>query len=209
MAAIVLRSANRATEPKVRDLVSTDLVRVIARTRQERSMLTNQWLRYWNIWYARHDQQAYRGNLSVYLAIGRRVIETWVTKLKNDAFPPSGKWFQVEAEDLESEDKVVVITSLFNKYLRYMGVRRKFTPLMRTLLVTGNAPVDVGWKQQIREMPAIMEVLNDSGTGKRMEETIARVVQYLGPTARPVDPCRMFVYPTTVNDISEIGRAHV
>lgn len=205
--ASIIRTPNSATDSTVSKKVREQLAPLISRTRDERQLLDTQWLRYDNILKVRHDTVAYRGRHRTYLAIGRRVIENWVTKLKNDLFPDSGKWFVVKPESRDSEEGVEALTALFRRYLwDYMRVRRKAGPILRQLVTFGTAPVDIGWRYSQREVPTLEKVYADAGGNMgRAREVVKKIVDYIGPTCRPVDIFRWYVYPASVNDICDLS----
>lgn len=203
----VLRTRNLATDAAVRKRVEDELVPLLRRTRRNRQLLNTQWLRYDNILKARHDSDAYHGRYRAYLAVGKRVLENWTTKLKNDLFPDSGKWFTVHPESKESEQGVETITALFRRYLfDYMRVRRKSGPILRQLTALGTSPLDIGWRYSEREVPTLEAIAREAGGRvSRVEEKLKRIVEYIGPTLRPVDLFRWYVYPTTVNDLADLS----
>jgi hypothetical protein len=202
----VLRTRNLATETAVVARCTTELVPLIRRTRRDRQLLNQQWLRYDNILKARHDSDAYHGRYRAYLAVGKRVLENWATKLKNDLFPDSGKWFTVNPESRDSEEGVAVIDSLFRRFLwDHMRVRRKSGPILRQLATLGTSPLDIGWRYSERDVPTLQRIYAESGGSiRRATETIKKVVEYIGPTCRPIDLFRWYVYPTTVNDLVDL-----
>lgn len=200
----IVRSPNRAGEPEVEARVKTDLAPLIPRIRDDKAQLHTIAMRHWNIWAARHDSAAYKGRLRAYLTTGRRVIENWVSMLKRSAFPVSGKWYEVNARTKESEDRAPTVQSLFHRELtEYMAIRRKASPMLRGLVVLGTQPVDLGWRVSTREIPTFEEIASGGPSGRVLEERIKRVVEYLGPTLRPVDFFRFYVWPTTVNDLGD------
>src|SRR6267142_4328607 len=105
----VLRSRNLAADPAIARRCKEALAPLIQRTRRERQLLTQQWLRYDNLAKCRHDSDAYHGRLRAYLSVGHRVLENWATKRKNDLFPDSGKWFKITPESRDSEDGVAAL----------------------------------------------------------------------------------------------------
>jgi hypothetical protein len=87
-----------------------------------------------------------------------------------------------------------------------MQVRRKASPILRGIIILGTQPLDIGWRVKASEIPTFEEISIEGGRGKsrrRMEETVKRVVEYLGPTLRPVDFFRWYMWPTTVNDLAD------
>lgn len=202
----ISRTPNLATRPSVMTAVKEKLAPLVRRTRDDRILLRDQWLRYDNILKVRHDSAAYHGRHRAYLSIGRRVIENWVTKLKNDLFPDSGKWFTVHAESRDSEEGAEVLVALYRRYLwDYMRVRRKSGPILRQLVTLGTSPIDIGWRFAQKEIPTLEKIWKDSGGNlDRSKEVLKKVVEYVGPTCRPVDLFRFYVYPASVNDVSDL-----
>lgn len=203
---VVLRYPNLADDPAVQKVCREELAPLLIRTRRERQLLTQQWLRYDNLGKSRHDSDAYHGRLRAYLSTGRRVIDNWVMKLKTDVFPDSGKWFEIHPETHDSEDGVPTLDALFRRYLwEYMRIRRKATPVLRTLVTLGTAPIDIGWRYATRKVPTLQKVWDDAkGNRGRAEAVLKDIVEYIGPTLRPVDLFRFYVYPTSVNDVGDL-----
>lgn len=202
----VIKAKNLANETRVEKRVREKLGPLIRRTRRERHLLNEQWIRYDNLWKVRHDSESYHGRIRANFAIGRRVIENWVTKLKNDLFPDSGKWFQIHPESRDSEEGVEVLAALFRRFLwDHMRVRRKSGPILRQLVTLGTAPVDIGWRYSARDVPTLERVYKESGGNLRKAETVVKqIVDYIGPTCRPVDLFRWYVYPASVNDVADL-----
>lgn len=202
----LVRAPNRASDADVVEAVEKILAPLIKRVREDKQTLNATSLRYWNIWAARHDSNAYNGRTRAYLTTGRRVIENWVAMLKRMAFPVSGRWFEVQAKTIPSEDRAEVVQALLQEYLtRYVNLRRKSSPLLRGLVILGTQPIDQGWKLDARDVPTVEEIVAMAGSDKpaRLQETVKRVVDYLGPTIRPVDFFRWYMWPTTVNDLTD------
>lgn len=201
----ILRTRNLALEPGVVKRITEDYGPLVRRVRRERQLLNEQWLRYDNILKARHDSDSYRGRHRAYFAIGRRVIDNWATKLKNDLFPDSVKWFEVHPESRDSEEGVAVVEATFRRFLwDYMRVRRKSMPMLRQLVTLGNSPLDIGYQYKEREIPTLEVIYHQAhGNQRRVEERVKRIVEYLGPTLRPVDLFRWYAYPTSVNDLTD------
>lgn len=204
---VVLRTPNLARNPSIAKKVKEDWGPLVVHVREERSLLTAQWLRYENILKVRHDSDSYHGRHRAYLAIGRRVIENWVQKLKNDMFPDSGRWFQVKAETKDSEEGINVLEALFRRQLwDYMRVRRKSGPILRQLVTLGTSPIDIGWRYSAKEIPTLQRVYSESkGNLGKAEEVTKKIVDYIGPTCRPIDLFRWYAYPASVNDVGDLS----
>ena len=202
----ILSTRNLAGVAGARDIIREVFSPLALQTRRERQPLNQQWLRYDNLLKSRHDSDAYHGRNRAYLSVGRRVIDNWVTKLKNDLFPDSGKWFAVHAETLDSDDGVPILEALFRRYLLdYMAIRRKASPILRDLVTFGTKPLDIGWRYAHRQVPTIARVWQESGENPaKAAVRLKEIVDYLGPTLRPIDIFRWYVYPTTVNDVSDL-----
>ena len=184
--------ANLAADAKVRARFTAECQSLFGPIRDEKnSILRPQWLRYDRLWSGRHDSNAYRGNVKLYLKTGRRIIENWVQKLTADLFPQSGRWFETIPDHLEDEDKVPTVQSLMRRFAgREMQLRRQQRPWLRTVCTNGTAPSALGWKVHEALMP-VLEPLMDPVTGEMTAKTIERaesILKYLGPTWRPVSP---------------------
>lgn len=204
--AIILKTPNLATDSSVVKKVKEEWAPLVQSTRQERKLLQETWLRYDNLMKVRHDSNAYFGRIRANLPVGRRVMENWVVKLKNDLFPDSGFWMQIRAESQESEEGVATLEALFRRFLwDYMRVRRKAAPILRQLVCLGSSPIDIGWRYTEKEIPTLEKVYKETnGNMGRAKEVLKKIVEYVGPTCRPIDLFRFYVYPTSVNDVCDL-----
>lgn len=205
--ATIVKAPNRLMDSSVLEQTTRELVPLLKQAREDKFSLNMIAMRHWNIWAVRHDSAAYRGRLKAYLASGRRIIENWVSMLKRGLFPVSGKWFEVSARTVESEERAPTVQSVFQRELtEYMAIRRKSAPILRGEVILGTQPLDIGWRVSAREVPTIEEILGEAGSRstRRLVETVRRVITYLGPTLRPVDFFRFYAWPTTVNDVRDL-----
>lgn len=200
-------NANLAADKQVRKRLEEDhqFLSLVRRVRDDRKAFNQILMRHYNIWAAERDNsQSYHGRSRTYIATGRRVIENWVQKLKNDLFS-SNEWFDVLPLRDSFEDRVEPLKSLFRYYFtKHMQLRRKATPFLRQLVTMGTSPVAVTWKQTSRLTPTLEDVLDAAGepTG-RSERKMEQLIEYLGPTFRVVDLFAFYAYPTTVMNLSD------
>ena len=193
---------NLATDRTIRERVTKDLLPLMARTRRERTILRERWLRYYRIWSAEPDQESYRGRVRTYIPVGRRLIENWVTKLKHDLFP-SDEWFDVVAAQESQRDRANAVKTLFTYFFtKHARVRRFTSPWLRQLVTFGTSPVFVSWKRESCERPILEEIMEESRATGRVEETTKEFLNYLGPTFRPVDIFAFYAWPVSAMDVS-------
>jgi len=210
---------NLALDPEIKARVRDELCPLITRTRDERMVLRDRWLRYYRIWSLRHDVQGYRGRTNTYFPIGRRWIEQWVTRLKRDLFPDND-WFACRALREDFEKRLPAKVALQKYWMRrHMRLRRHALPFLRQLVMYGTSPVRNVWRCVEHEQAALQDVLDDEGapTGKTIE-TVEKVADFLGPTFEPVDLFAFYVWPVTASSIDAatlayedrcVARAHV
>src|SRR5262245_32869253 len=210
---------NLALDPEIQARVKSELIPLIKRTRDDRQVLRDRWLRYYRIWSLRHDLQGYRGRTNTYFPIGRRWIEQWVTRLKRDLFPDSD-WFACRALREDFEDRVPAKVALQKYWMRrYMRLRRHALPFLRQLVMYGTSPVRNVWRSLEHMQPALRDVLDDDGSpsGKTVE-VLEKVADFLGPTFEPVDLFAFYVWPVTSSSVDNatlafedrcVSRAHV
>jgi hypothetical protein len=210
---------NLALDPEIKDRVREELSPLLTRTRDERMVLRDRWLRYYRIWSLRHDVQGYRGRTNTYFPIGRRWIEQWVTRLKRDLFPDND-WFACRALAEDFEKRVPAKVALQKYWMRrHMRLRRHALPFLRQLVMYGTSPVRNVWRCLESEQPALRDVLDDDGapSGKTIQ-VVEKVADFLGPTFEPVDLFAFYVWPVTASSIDAttlafedrcVARAHV
>src|SRR5215475_412629 len=211
---------NLARDPEIQARIRDELLPLIRRTRDDRSLLRDRWLRYYRIWSLRHDYgQGYKGRTNTYFPIGRRWIEQWVTRIKRDLFPDND-WFACRALRKDFESRVPAKVALQKYWMRrYMRLRRHSLPFLRQLVTYGTSPVRNVWRVLEHEQPALRDILDDDGSpsGDTIE-TIEKVADFLGPTFEPVDLFAFYVWPVTASSVDTaslvfedrcVQRAHI
>ena len=211
---------NLARDPEIQARIRDELLPLIRRTRDDRSLLRDRWLRYYRIWSLRHDYgQGYKGRTNTYFPIGRRWIEQWVTRIKRDLFPDND-WFACRALRKDFESRVPAKVALQKYWMRrYMRLRRHSLPFLRQLVTYGTSPVRNVWRVLEHEQPALRDMLDDDGSPSGGTiETIEKVADFLGPTFEPVDLFAFYVWPVTASSVDSaslvfedrcVERAHI
>src|SRR5262245_1135341 len=195
---------NLALDPEIVARVREELVPLVRRTRQDRQVLRERWLRYYRIWSVRHDVQGYRGRTNTYFPLGRRWIEQWVTRLKRDCFPDQD-WFACRALREDFEARVPAKVALQKYWMRrHMRLRKHALPWLRQLVMYGTSPVRNVWRCLEHEQTVLRDVLDDDGepSGKTVEQVV-KVADFLGPTFEPVDLYAFYVWPPTAEGLGE------
>jgi len=195
---------NLALDPEIATRVKNELVPLVKRTRQDRQVLRERWLRYYRIWGVRHDYQGYRGRTNTYFPLGRRWIEQWVTRLKRDLFPDQD-WFACRALREDFEARVPAKVALQKYWMRrHMRLRKHALPWLRQLVTYGTSPVRNVWRAVEHEQTVIRDVLDDDGTPSgRTVEQVEKVADFLGPTFEPVDLFAFYVWPPTAAGLED------
>jgi hypothetical protein len=195
---------NLALDPLIAERVKNELVPLVRRTRQDRQVLRERWLRYYRIWGLRHDFQGYRGRTNTYFPLGRRWVEQWVTRLKRDLFPDQD-WFACRALREDFEARVPAKVALQKYWMRrHMRLRQHALPWLRQLVMYGTSPARNVWRAVEHEQTVLRDVLDDDGTpsGKTIEQ-VEKVADFLGPTFEPVDLFAFYVWPPTAQGLDE------
>ena len=170
--------------------------------RSDRSTQKETWLRYHKIWAAVRDQQSYFGRSKTYLAFGRKIIESWVAKLKRDCYP-TDIWFDAKGRRAAFEDRANSLKTLFDYFFRtHMQMRRKSGPHFRQLCTYGTAPAYVGFNITEEDLLVINKKKDPTGVLQKITER-EKVYSYIGPTFRPVDLFSWYVWPVTVMDVTD------
>lgn len=194
---------NLATDADARDRVERELLPSLPRVRNERRTLDQSWMRYYKIWAADRDQQAYHGRSRVYIPVGRQVIENWVQKLKRDLLAQGqDSLFDIKSLRQSFDERRNGLKTLFDYFLtKQMRIRRKLTPFLRQLVTYGTSPVALAWHYDERLLPVLRDIEDADGnlTGK-VERALETVVQYVGPTFRVCDVFGWYVSPVTCAD---------
>jgi len=199
MADQLVLSPNLAKKASVRTWFKKTLAPLVTQVRSEKNQVIRpQWLRYYNQWALRGDQQAYHGRIRMYLPISHRIVENWVQKLRADLFPDSGKWFKNIPDSTANQDRAVVVHELMMKLLReQIKITGLFPGFLRNMCIFGTSIVEMGWKLDERDIPSLLAQPNPQTGRSDIVEGIKKVVRYIGPTMRVVDPFLFYVYPYT------------
>lgn len=169
--------------------------------RRDRLTMHERWLRYHAIWNAERDRQSYEGRSKSYLAIGRKIIESWVGKLKQQLFQ-ADPWFEVQAVREVFEPRASAVRALLDYFSRtQMQIRRHAGPMLRQLVTYGTAPCHISWKVDEERLPVLREIV-ENGISRRSTK-MEDVIRYIGPTYRNVDLFAWYVWPTTVCDVTD------
>ena len=199
MADQLVLSPNLAKKASVRNWFKKVLAPQMIQVRAEKNQVIRpQWLRYYNQWALRGTDQSYHGRLRMYLPISHRIIENWVQKLRADMFPDSGKWFKNTPDTTVNQERGVVVHELLMKLLKEdVKITAIFPGFLRNMCIFGTGIVEMGWKHDEAQVPALLAQMNPD-TGKMdVVEGLRTAVRYLGPTMRVVDPFLFYVYPYT------------
>lgn len=195
----IVLSPNLAKKASVRNWFKKTLSPLMIQVRTEKNQVIRpQWLRYYNQWALRGTEQSYHGRMRMYLPISHRIIENWVQKLRADMFPDSGKWFKNTPDSTTNQERATVVHELMMKLMKTQMKLTAIAPgLLRNMCIFGTGIAEMGWKHDETDVPSLISQM-DPTTGKSTTvEGMKKVVRYLGPTMRIVDPFLFYVYPYT------------
>lgn len=195
---------NLARDPQIVQRVKDEWLPLTKVVREDRLQQRETWLRYHRIWGVKRDFSGYEGRTKTYLPIGRKVIENWVRRIKRDLFPDTD-WYDIRALRESFERRVPANKAIQGYFFRkQMRLRRSSSPWLRQLVTLGTSPVRHVWRIDERTQRILRDVLDESEqpTG-RWEQKVETLVDYLGPTFRPVDLHAFYVWPTTVTDVED------
>jgi hypothetical protein len=197
----LLLHPNLAADKDLKSECKDFVIPLLKDTRRDRRTYRETWLRYWRIWSATRDQEAYQGRETLYFAKGRKIIDNWVRRLKRDLFP-ADDWFAVQALRQSYAERESPTYEILNYFARGdAGVRRNANAWLRQLVMLGTSPVKIIWQQEEESLSVLREILDPDGNPTRkVERTEELVVRNLGPTFRPVDLFSWYVNPVTVRD---------
>lgn len=197
---------NLATDADVVERVEQELIPLLKTTRDDRNPYRERWMRYYRIWSVKHDQQGYKGRTNTYVPAGRRWIENWTRRLKRDLFP-DGEWFRTPARHRDAEPRANGVQAwLLYCYRKQMRISRQATPWLRQLVTYGTSPVRAVWRLDERQAMIVREADDELRAGVRPERVTRKletVLDYIGPTFRPVDLFAWYVWPTTCQDVDD------
>lgn len=201
---------NLALDKAVEQRVQTELIPLLQTVRDDRAKLRETWMRYYRIWSVKHDVQGYKGRTNTYVPAGRRWIENWTRRVVRDLFPETD-WHATTARHRDAEPRAGGVNALLSYYFtKHMRLRRQATPWTRQLVMLGTSPARCVWRCEEREARVLRSLDEDLKGGARSERVAMKtekVLDYIGPTFRPVDLFAWYFWPTTCADIDDAALA--
>ena len=198
---LTLSTPNLARDPVVREWVQDVYAPRLLRIRGNRRTLEMRWRGFDNLEAGILDKQSYQGRHKGFLAMCKKLSDTYRDKLRAGFFPLS-EWFQVEPiEDITDVARAQALYDL-NRYFFEHTMRLKFhfEPFLRQLLVRGTSPMKHAFVDETKWIRRL--VAKKGRRGKVTTEMVLEEVKALyGPTLRPVDLYSFFVWPETVDDV--------
>lgn len=189
----------------VKEIIEKELLPQLPSIRRDRTTYKEKWLRFYKIWSCEADQQSYRGRSQIFLPIGRRLIENYVTRTKRDLMP-TDDLMAVSAIKQQYADRERAVQAVQSYFLtKQIRLRRQLTPFLRQAYTYGTSPVSITWRLDERLQPVLKEQLDEvtnEPTGEGVVQ-LERTLNYLGPTFRVCDLFTWHLWPYTVQDVDD------
>lgn len=199
---------NYATHKKVREQVEGEFLREVPEVIGARQEFNNDIQRYWDVWDARHNDTSrlYEGQSDLYMPQAKKIVETLVEQVSENLFPKTGI-IDIKTNDEGLEIFTEHLYRLFTHYVEQAEMELQVAPLIRQALIAGFSPVKTEWMTRHLEDYSLQPQLTDAeakaGGGQVFGPSPNQVFMYDGPTFQVVDLTRWYIWPTTVQNMSE------
>lgn len=169
-------NTNFAANKKINDRITTDLVKLVNRTRDDRNALEEDWLEYFRMWNVQKDEgNGYKGYARLYIPEVRKGIEAQARQHTESAFPnddylacAAGKGGTNEGADLQLA---------FRKFqIEQSRLQWKMHVFNRQKAMFGTAVAFVPWRNEKRRI-----LQSAKGVGGKIKPKFAETEIFNGP----------------------------
>jgi hypothetical protein len=203
---IKLTHKNLVLVPEVYDWVRDTFAERPETVRYNRRGKEETWRRYDRIWAAQLDRQSYHGRHKIYLAAGRRLLET-VTDSVIAGFLPMTDWFSVtNIANVTDPEQAAAVQELQRHFLtKTMNLEAQLEPFVRQLVRLGTSPFKHVWHEDEKVARRLVRREDRRYTkGQRLDVVVKAMKTCYGPILRPVDLYSWYAWPETANDVDEL-----
>ena len=213
---------NFANDLKLRQRALSFINQIGKEIRDDREVLNEKYMQYYNIFRLVFDTRFYNGEAQVYIPQVRKNIEQYVTRLKRALFPTDDV-FEIEPVDKDSdtEEAEVVKDHLKWQIQKKIKLKAKITMFLRQLVMYGWSVAEIGWEREVKTVIGMVkqeekqfEMETDELTGESITVETGEVINVLveeekelvlknNPTFDAIDCFSCYIWPTTSNDIQE------
>jgi hypothetical protein len=181
---------NYASDDGVRARIVKEIIPLVDAIRHNRQALNQQWHTLLKVWTLEHENPGYRGRSNVYMPAGKKGAETIVSQLVSGTFPGEDN-FGVIARDPKLATQALNVKEVLKHRIDGTAkLRTSAEPFYRQLVLTGNSPVKVQYRRKI---------IKHSRDRKGPKPTVL----FDSPVFEPIDSANFYVYPETVNRLSD------
>ena len=183
--------------------------------RTDRSAFDSDARQLYNLWDAKRDNYSYQGRSSVYIPSAHKAIERATAKQLTRLFPSGDDFFDVKtsppgAQEQEeiAQDLEAAKALMFYDLHSCVKIRQWILPFLRQLNILGTSPsaLDYVTQEEVNSLQGRNRyrlVRKPELDGNPMVGEQSRNTDEVGPTGRPVDLFTWYVWPATVDTISE------
>lgn len=197
------RVKNWAEDAEVRSRLRTELVPIMSEMRDRKRPLNELWASLFKVWSLEHETQGYVGTSNLYVPAGKKGVETLTSQLVSATFPGDDV-FAVEARLPEFEKQIPAAKGMLQYLIEKSRVRAMAEKFYRLLCITGNAPVKISWEKKFIKSITKRPKGRASVEGELfLEPAEQERMLYDGPRFDVMDPANLYIYPETVDRISD------
>lgn len=181
---------NYASDDRVRRRITKEIIPLVDAIRSNRQALNQQWHTLLKVWTLEHENPGYSGRSNVYMPAGKKVVETIISQLVSGTFPGEDN-FGVTARDPGLMEQALTVKEVLKHRIESTAkLRTAAEPFYRQLVLTGNSPVKVQYKRKVIKH-------------SRDRRGLKPCVLFDSPVFDPIDAANFYVYPETVNRLSD------
>lgn len=209
--------AKRAEEPKnfAREInwaqeFATELLRDWNLLRSQRSDRETRWQDAYDQWsIGKTDPlqvENYMGRANIKYPAVRKQVETMSRRLIKSLFPED--YLKAEPTLSMSSDMAIANSQVVRHYFdNVMGLEHKLNPWVKQNVLYGTSPLRTFWKKEENEMIYKKKFFKQGPEGALIPDirkVKEKITTYEGPAIRCEDMFNTWVYPSTLNDPTEI-----
>lgn len=192
---------NYATDPKVVEYITEEIVPIIDYCRNNRQELEDEWRAIQNMEMLKHDEnRRYLGRSEAYWPLWSRILTTRASALAKGLFPSDEYFDAVDQKGHTSEDARNAKAYMQWELERNARIRTVIKPFLRQLESFGNSPLKFTWQSSERyEGKSIRQALGGVDTAQPSFQK----QQYDGLYLSTRSMFNWHIYPHTADSLEE------
>lgn len=213
---VEIDQTNWADDPDTAGQALTFLQEALSPCRSDRSAFDSDCRSLYNLWDAKRDIHYYRGRASLYLPSAHKAIERASAKQLARLIPSGNDFFDVQTmpHGMEESEEIAQDLDAAKALMSYdlqkcVKLRKWILPFLRQLNILGTSPsaLDYVTQEEInglrgRSRYRLAKRKDENGVGFLGGQQSLHT-EDVGPTGRPVDLFTWYLWPSTVDEITD------